>query len=739
MMMPKSHAARRAWLPIALLALAACANPVIGTDPESPWLPPVPPAPTNRPPVTDGDVRCLVASGTTVYAGGDFSLIGPLTGKFSVTGAASGKPDLGMPVVDSAAADGAVHAIEPDGRGGWYIGGKFDTVGGLPRACLAHILPDGSVSDWNPGLSAPATGFVNSLSLSGGLLYLGGTFTAIGGVARANLAAVDAADGAVAAWNPGANGPVSALVADGATVHVGGTFTSAGGAARTNLACIDAVNGSATAWIMNATGGAVEALLVDGTTLYLAGAFTAVGGQARNRAASTDLVTGALNAWNPNCNGAVRALGISGGRVYLGGAFSAVSGAPRSRLAAVDAATGVLAPWDPGCGGEVWALALSGGRLYAGGSFESAGGCARDRVAAFDPGSGVLLSWESPANGAVRALEAGTAGALAVGGEFTGIGMERRRNLASFDAVGGQILAFRPDPDGTVRAMAVGGGAVFAGGDFLNAGGRPRTRVAGLDPASGKATAFSATADDTVLALALDDGMLYLGGEFLAVGHAGLSWAIQGAASVDARTGEVSDWSPGTDGTVRAFAIRGRQLFLGGDFLNVTGPAGAPVARSRLACFDLDSGLADGTWNPAASGPVHALAVCGSSLAVGGLFATVAGATRTNVALVSADSVTVSAWAWNATGGMVSAFSAEAGMLYAAGAFTSFAGTAGLGRHGSARLDDGGAGTWRPVADAAAYASAAAGGRIWTGGSFAQLGGKSRSSIAAVAPDGTVW
>jgi hypothetical protein len=38
-----------------------------------------------------------------------------------------------------------------DGHGGWFIGGSFVRVAGRARRFLAHVLPDGGLSAWDPG------------------------------------------------------------------------------------------------------------------------------------------------------------------------------------------------------------------------------------------------------------------------------------------------------------------------------------------------------------------------------------------------------------------------------------------------------------------------------------------------------------------------------------------------------------------------------------------------------------
>ena len=56
-----------------------------------------------------------------------------------------------------------MYAVVPDGAGGWYIGGDFAYVGGLPRNCLAHIASNFTVAAWNPNANA----VVRALAVSG--------------------------------------------------------------------------------------------------------------------------------------------------------------------------------------------------------------------------------------------------------------------------------------------------------------------------------------------------------------------------------------------------------------------------------------------------------------------------------------------------------------------------------------------------------------------------------------------
>ncbi|WP_298627954.1 PQQ-binding-like beta-propeller repeat protein [uncultured Legionella sp.] len=74
-------------------------------------------------------------------------------------------------------------------------------------------------------LARNANDLVKTLLVSGGTVYVGGTFTSIGGEVRNRIAALDAVTGSLTAWNPNANEQVNALAASGSTVYAGGVFS----------------------------------------------------------------------------------------------------------------------------------------------------------------------------------------------------------------------------------------------------------------------------------------------------------------------------------------------------------------------------------------------------------------------------------------------------------------------------------------------------------------------------------
>ena len=67
-----------------------------------------------------------------------------------------------------------------------------------------------AVSSWNPNATGQY-GYVDAIVPSGSLVYVGGSFSTIGGQARNNLAAIDTTTGLATSWDPNPN----SVLADG--------------------------------------------------------------------------------------------------------------------------------------------------------------------------------------------------------------------------------------------------------------------------------------------------------------------------------------------------------------------------------------------------------------------------------------------------------------------------------------------------------------------------------------------
>lgn len=128
------------------------------------------------------------------------------------------------------------------------------------QVLLAYSLPGTgpvlsaiSIADWSRRDLAvtfgdPLSSWVESIDVSGDVVYLAGWFTRINGVSRRGLAAVRISTGEVLSWDPSPDTHTKAVRVSGGRLWVGGEFRRIGGARRRGLAELDPVTGRALAW-----------------------------------------------------------------------------------------------------------------------------------------------------------------------------------------------------------------------------------------------------------------------------------------------------------------------------------------------------------------------------------------------------------------------------------------------------------------------------------------------------------
>ncbi|HLF41665.1 MAG TPA: hypothetical protein VI854_09370 [Acidimicrobiia bacterium] len=560
-------------------------------------------------------VWALARQGSYIYVGGEFTRFanpGTTRNHIARLNTFDGAVDRGW----DPDANGVVKsiAVSPDGND-VYIAGDFTALraGTVPRPGLALINGAGGIAEWQPALGAvqsiavapdgsrayvggaslaavdrsggvawsvPA-GSVESLTLSrpGTMVYVGGDFSSVGGQPRQNLAAVDAATGAVdPSWAPVVSGPVSSLTLsdDGTMVYAGGTFDKVRDYQRNNLAAINAATGTLEAWDPNANG-SVSSVSASGPRVFVGGNFTGLGAQVRTKLAAIDLHNGAPVSWAPlvqnlDANGnpdaepaVVQAITLSADatpRIFIGGNFSHVNGVPRKHLAALTL-TGQLdesfRPGEPQ--GTVRSLAVWGNTLYVGGDFQSI------RV------RGSVHGTDRPDNpcppGAPKCSPVNTSGGTS---EWARPGL-----IAAFDATTGFIdVNFDETPAST------GPGLVGQSGKAESAG-------------NGSVKSIGISADGTYL---------YAGGTFSELG------GQLGLMSLHRGDGSFTPWQPDLNSPVfdlTIFVGDGRTLF------TANGGAGG-----RLHRFDPHTGSTSPAWSVVTDGDATAVETSPTAVYLGG-------------------------------------------------------------------------------------------------------------------------
>lgn len=240
-------------------------------------------------------------------------------------------------------------------------------------------------------------GVVWTQKIVGNTVFAGGNFqnaqpagaaAGVNTVPRTDLLSYNLTTGVLnTGFAPTINGQVKTIApsADGSILYIGGTFTTVNGVARSRLAALNATTGALITSFNPAPNYTVAAIVVSGGNVFFGGGFTAVGNKARSRVASVVASTGALNAWAPTTDASVTALAASpdGTKIIIGGTFATLNGSgnPGYGLGAVDSTTAALLPWNvnglirnAGTQSSITSLTSDSTGLYGSGYVFGAGG-----------------------------------------------------------------------------------------------------------------------------------------------------------------------------------------------------------------------------------------------------------------------------------------------------------------------------------------------------------------------------
>ncbi len=597
-------------------------------------------------------VKVLAVSGSTVYAGGAFfdvnnngviltaaDFVARWNGtNWSALGSnGAGEGSVGYMVVTLALSGSTL-----------YVGGTFTDVNnnGVVLPAADYIARwDGT--NWsalgsNGAGNGALSGAVSAVWVTGTDVYAGGVFTNVNnngtplptadyvakwdGVAWSALGSDGSGNGSFSGKGGGA---VNAFAQLGGTILTGGDFLDPKDAGSVlpgadHIAGWDGSHWSALGNISNGSlasgygSNTIDAILVNGTDVYVGGSFVNISNNGVN-IPEADYVAkwdganwsalGSNGSGNGSLVGRVTSLAMIGTDLYVGGIFSNVNN-NGSVLTAAD----YIARWDgsnwhalssDGAGNGaitgftfVGALAVSGSTLYVGGSFTNVNDNgvvlnAADRIASWNgthwsavgnngAGDGAIT------NGYVDALTV-VGSTLYVGGSFTdvndgGVVRGAADYITTWDGAHWAALGDNGAGGGAlsdaVFTIAVTGTTVYAGGSFTNVN---------------------------------DHGALYLEAAYLARWD-GANWSA---------VGNVGTSNHALNGAVRAIALLGSDVYVGGGFTNVNNGGSLQSAADYVARWDgvdWTALAANGQTAGSLSGVVESLAVRATDLWVGGQF-----------------------------------------------------------------------------------------------------------------------
>ncbi len=616
-------------------------------------------------------------------------------------------------------------AVQADGR--ILIGGKFTTVNGVARNYLARLNADGSLDpSFLSGLTGPNS-YVSGIGVQpDGKVVIRGGFTSVNGVARSILARLNpdgSLDPACEVTLQGWNIFIEAMkVQSDGKIVIGGNFTGVNGVARTNLARLNA-DGTVEPLFLNGASGAdgyVKCLVVQGDgRIVIGGEFSQCNGMPRNRIARLNpdgaVDTTFLNGLS-GVDGIVYCLDLQDDKVVIGGSFAVVNGATRYDVARLNpdgsVDSGFKGMDGPSNDIGIMAAQTDGQVLIAGGVVP---GLARVKSNGdLDP---AYPSGPSGPNGFLRSLAPLDDGRVIIAGTFDRISGSQRSSIARLKADGSVDetfingagpwgaygLVLQPDrkllfwgpyanlkranadgsldstflkglagPNSVVQALALQpDGLMVIGGQFTSVNGVARSGLARLEVNGALDKSFSAgvtgsLAQVSVLALQRD-GKVLVGGWFTAINSVDRPYLarLNSNGSLD-QTFMAGLAGPNAGPGCLAVQSDGK-IVVGGNFTSFNG-----VPRRGFARLNPD-GTLDPTFFEAlqADGTVYCLSLQREAkILIGGDFASVNGVPRASMARLNADGTLDATFSGGANGHVATLSQQPDGRILAGGGFT---------------------------------------------------------------------
>ncbi len=389
----------------------------------------------------------------------------------------------------------------------------------------------------------------------------------------------------------------------------------------------------------------VRAVAFSSTTMYIGGKFTSVRppgvpqtdtsqNEPRNNAAAFDRSTGRLLSWNPNVNGEVFSLALVGGKVAIGGRFTSVDSHPHSRFAMVDAQTGADTGVKVDANDGVYVVKVGpNGNLFLGGEFGQVNGASRANLAQITPAGALVSNWQPKVEQyfgdttacpprcrpKVYAIDFSTDGNLVYFGGHFGLvnGVKRNQGAAVRLADGSNcttsacVTAWNPSifsrgncptcnttETSRIYSLHITSTRAYTCGGYWRVNFNEsqttaisRYNVAVFNLTDGKVlprSSFSAEDDGDTTGCDLHNGVLYIGGHFDYVNDGTSRPVRHHVAAVDAGTGKLLPWNPGTNSHHGVFTIvaDGDTVAFGGYFTRIGATDQQGIAKysgARLA------------------------------------------------------------------------------------------------------------------------------------------------------------
>ncbi|MCE9599877.1 MAG: choice-of-anchor D domain-containing protein, partial [Spirochaetia bacterium] len=142
---------------------------------------------------------------------------------------------------------------------------------------------------------------VQSLCVSGSIVYAGGSFSQVNGLNRSMIAAFDTTTDQLTGWSPTLSSTCYSIFVNGSKVYLGGSFSTVNGTSSPSVAVVDAATGNLLNGFSSSfspIGYKVSVVTLAGNQLYVGGQFNPIGSiKGTDYIATLDPITGAVSSW----------------------------------------------------------------------------------------------------------------------------------------------------------------------------------------------------------------------------------------------------------------------------------------------------------------------------------------------------------------------------------------------------------------------------------------------------------
>jgi len=332
---------------------------------------------------------------------------------------------------------------------------------------------------------------------------------------------------------------------------------------------------------------------------------------------------------------------------------------------------------------------------------------------------------------------------VVVGGGFTSAGGVSANGVARFNTQTNTWSSLgtgiNNGVSSTVRALAVVGNEVVVGGSFTEAGGVSANYVARFNTQtstwSSLGTGSSNGVNSDVKALAVVGNEVVVGGVFTSAGGVSANYVARFNTQTSTWSSLGTGSSNGVNEQVWALAVVGDEVVVGGYFTSAGGVRAHGVARFNTQT-NTWSTLGTGSSNGVSGGIVFALAVVGNEVVVGGVFTSAGGVSANSVARFNTQTNTWSTLGTGSSNGVstiVSALAVVGNEVVVGGVFTS---AGGVSANSVARFNTQ-TNTWSSLGTGSSngvngwvFALAVVGNEVFVGGAFTRAGEVRANNVA---------